>query len=113
MPPIKSTRVSVAMVGLIYGALISGASAQGVSQGGRIAEKYCARCHAIGMAGASRHPSAPPFRTIAAKGHIDDLQEALAEGLTVGHPDMPEFQFPPEQIASLLAYLKSLATSGR
>jgi cytochrome c len=112
MPPIKSKKVSVATVGLIYAALISGASSQGVSQGGRLAEKYCARCHAIGTADASRHPSSSPFRTIAAKSHVDDLQEALAEGLTVGHPDMPEFQFPPEQIASLPAYLKSITISG-
>jgi len=50
---------------------------------------------------------------IAAKGNVDDLQEALAEGITVGHPDMPEFELLPEQVASFLAYLKSLAPSGR
>jgi cytochrome c len=32
----------------------------------------------------------------------------LAEGLSVGHPDMPEFVFEPDEIAGILAYLKSI-----
>jgi cytochrome c len=36
------------------------------------------------------------------------LAEALAEGLSVGHPDMPELVFEPDQIAAILAYLKSI-----
>jgi cytochrome c len=87
----------------------SAASAQNLTQGRKLAEQYCARCHAVGPAGASPHPSAPPFRAVAAKGHVDDLQEALAEGITVGHPDMPEFEFSPEQITNFLSYLKGLA----
>jgi cytochrome c len=113
MPLFKSVgRLSIA-VALLYSAAMTSTVAQDANQGGRLAEKYCARCHAIGTTGDSPHPSAPPFREIAAKGNVDDLQEALAEGITVGHPDMPEFELPPEQVASFLAYLKSLAPSGR
>jgi cytochrome c len=36
------------------------------------------------------------------------LAEALAEGLSVGYPDMPELAFEPDQIAAILAYLKSI-----
>jgi hypothetical protein len=36
------------------------------------------------------------------------LAEALAEGLSVGHPDMPELVFEPDQIVAILAYLKSI-----
>jgi cytochrome c len=89
------------------------ASAQDIGEGRRLAERRCAGCHAIGQTGASPHASAPPFRLIAAKGHVDDLQEALAEGITVGHPDMPEFEFTPDEIADFLGYLKSLAPVAR
>lgn len=85
-----------------------GAEAQ-ENPGRRLAEKRCARCHAIGETGLSPHGAAPPFRAIAAKGHVDDLQEALAEGIMVGHQDMPEFEFQPQEIVDFLAYLKRLA----
>ena len=87
-----------------------GAKAQeDVAAGRKLAEKHCARCHAIAETGLSLHSAAPPFRAIAAKGHVDDLQEALAEGIAVGHEDMPEFAFQPQEIVNFLAYLKGLA----
>jgi cytochrome c len=87
-----------------------GAKAQEeVAAGHKLAEKYCARCHAIGETGLSPHAAAPLFRAIAAKGHVDDLQEALAEGIMAGHQDMPEFEFQPQEIVDFLAYLKGLA----
>ena len=55
--------------------------------------RNCARCHAVGPTGASSHPAAPPFRTLSRKYKIEGLAEALAEGLSTGHPDMPEFVF--------------------
>jgi cytochrome c len=94
---------------LLIASAATPAHAQDVAAGAKIAGTHCARCHAIGQTGASPHPSAPPFRAIAAKGHVDDLQEALAEGITVGHSDMPEFALLPENIADLLAYIKGLA----
>lgn len=91
-----------------------GAVAEDDMAGGRkLAEKLCARCHAIGNAGLGPNGSAPPFRAIAAKGHVDDLQEALAEGIMVAHSDMPEFELQPQQIADILAYLKGLAPSNQ
>jgi hypothetical protein len=39
---------------------------------------------------------------------IDELAESLAEGLSVGHPDMPEFVFEPDDITAILAYLNSI-----
>jgi cytochrome c len=68
----------------------------------------CSRCHAIGRTGASAHSAAPPFRTLSKKYPIEGLAESLAEGLSVGHPDMPEFVFEPDEIAGILAYLKSI-----
>jgi mono/diheme cytochrome c family protein len=39
---------------------------------------------------------------------IESLGEALAEGISTGHADMPVFQLRPEQIHDLLSYLKTL-----
>ncbi len=77
-----------------------------------IAQRFCARCHAIDTEGKSPHESAPPFRQIAAKGNIESLEEALGEGIVVGHPDMPQFQFSPGNVGALVAYLKSLSGKG-
>lgn len=85
------------------------AYSQDGSEGRKLAEKNCSRCHAVGETGASPHTQAPPFRVIAAKGHVDNLQEALAEGIMVGHADMPEFVLEPDQIEDFLTFLKTLA----
>lgn len=68
----------------------------------------CARCHAVGRAGASPHPAAPPFRTLSRKYKIEGLAEALAEGLSTGHPDMPEFVFAPQDVGAIIDYLQSI-----
>lgn len=68
----------------------------------------CAKCHAVGQLGESPLPIAPPFRGLHLKYPIDDLGEALAEGITTGHPTMPEFQLDPAQIIDVLSYLKTL-----
>ena len=44
---------------------------------------------------------------------IEQLAEALAEGLVTGHPAMPEFTFEPDDIDALLTYMASLKGAGR
>jgi cytochrome c len=68
----------------------------------------CSRCHATGRTGASVRSDAPPLRTLSSRYPVEELGEALAEGLSVGHPDMPEFVFDPDEVAAILAYLKSI-----
>ena len=68
----------------------------------------CARCHAVGRTGASPHPTAPAFRTLSRRYKIEGLAEALAEGLSTGHPDMPEFVFEPEEVGAIINYLQSI-----
>ncbi len=79
-----------------------------ISEGRTLAEENCARCHAIGAGDESAHEDAPAFRTLSAKYPVASLEEALAEGIVSGHPDMPELAFPPEQVAALIAYLESV-----
>jgi mono/diheme cytochrome c family protein len=91
--------------------LTAPALATGNPQRGKIiAETNCAGCHAIGPTGESPNPKSPPFRTLSQKFKIENLEEALAEGIVVGHEtvNMPEFQFDPPQIDDFLAYLKSI-----
>ncbi len=68
----------------------------------------CSRCHATARTDASRHPQAPLFRTLAKRYPIESLEEALAEGIISGHPDMPEFKFESDDVGAIIAYLKSI-----
>jgi mono/diheme cytochrome c family protein len=89
-------------------------STAAVAQSGRaqrgftFAQTNCSQCHAIGRVGESPLPEAPPFRTLHTRYPIESLAEALAEGITTGHPSMPQFQLDPAQINDLLAYLDSV-----
>lgn len=76
--------------------------------GRALAQANCARCHAIGTTGASPFAGAPAFRDIHRRYPVEQLAEALAEGIGTGHPAMPEFQLEPAQVADLLAYLRTL-----
>lgn len=80
----------------------------GVERGRTLARTQCARCHAVGRVGASPLRQAPPFRTLHERYPVEDLAEALAEGIRTGHPSMPEFRFAPDQAEALIAYLKTL-----
>ncbi|KQP58102.1 cytochrome c [Methylobacterium sp. Leaf108] len=95
---------------LLAGLLPSGASATDgqVQRGKTFVGANCARCHAVGRADASPLTGAPAFRTLHTKYPVEDLGEALAEGITTGHPTMPEFRLDPDQVADVIAYLKSL-----
>jgi mono/diheme cytochrome c family protein len=79
-----------------------------LARGHEIAATYCASCHAVGVSGESPAPEAPPFRLLSRNYRVDALEEALAEGISVGHPAMPEFQFEPEDVSALVQYLQSI-----
>jgi mono/diheme cytochrome c family protein len=74
-------------------------------RGHALAQKLCARCHAI------ERPwgGPPPFRELSQRYPIEMLAEALAEGIVTGHPAMPSFTFHPRDIEALLTYIDGLA----
>jgi cytochrome c len=80
-----------------------------LARGRAIAEQNCGRCHATGPAGASPLELAPPFRVLPQRYPVENLAEALAEGILTGHAAMPEFRFQPDEINALLSYIASLA----
>jgi mono/diheme cytochrome c family protein len=68
----------------------------------------CARCHSVTKAGQSPLAQAPEFRVLHLRYPVEDLAESLAEGISTGHPVMPEFQLEPDQIGDVLVYLRTL-----
>ena len=87
---------------------LSAQDSAAVKRGEALLSRNCARCHATGTAGSSPHPEAPPFRTLSRRYPVEGLAEALAEGLFVGHPDMPQFAFEPRDVGAIISYLKSI-----
>ena len=77
-------------------------------RGKTFALNNCAKCHSIDRVTASPLTIAPPFRTLHKRYPIETLSEALAEGISTGHPTMPAFQLDLVRIGDLLAYLKTL-----
>ena len=97
---------------LALGLLFPGAlAAQDPEAGKEIASRLCARCHAIEPGKESPTRNAPPFYTFGKDWPVSDLQEALAEGILVGHsdPPMPEVVLSPQEIDDLIAYLQTVA----
>lgn len=78
------------------------------SPGQILAESLCAACHAVARTDVSPHAEAPPLRHLGRNYPVRHLEEALAEGIFVGHPDMPTFQLQPDDIDALLDYLDSI-----
>ena len=105
-------RAGALIVGLSMGMAIASAANAGeaplVKKGRAIVSENCARCHAIGLEGESTHRDAPPFRIVVTRYAPETLAEALAEGISTGHPDMPMFTFEPYEIDAIIAYLETL-----
>jgi cytochrome c len=110
---------AIALASLAGGGLTALASAQGGASpdpavGAAIIEANCASCHAVGPTGASPVATAPAFRKLSQRYPVESLEEALAEGIMVGHQgivQMPEFVFQPEEIGHIIAYLSSIQTN--
>lgn len=103
--------VTVVAAALLSAIAIDAAAAADPAQlkrGEELLQRDCSRCHAVGRTGASPHAGAPAFRDLSKRYPIDSLQEALAEGIVSGHPDMPEFSFDAGDVGAIIAYLKSI-----
>lgn len=84
------------------------ASAATPERGEAVVRRHCAGCHAVGLVGDSPEPAAPRFRELYQRYQPEALGEALAGGILTGHPLMPAFRFEPEDVQSIILYLKSL-----
>jgi cytochrome c len=84
------------------------ADVQSVQRGKAFAQANCSRCHSIDRTTRSPRVAAPPFRTLHKRYPVETLEDALGEGLSTGHPRMPEFRLDPGQVGDFISFLKSL-----
>lgn len=105
--------IAIAVIG--GGALTALANAQvgetDPAKGAALLQENCASCHAVGPTGASPVATAVPFRKLSQRYPVESLEEALAEGIVVGHQgivQMPEFVFQADEIGHIVAYLQSI-----
>ncbi len=81
-----------------------------IARGRLLVQNNCSMCHAVGPMGDSPNGLAPRFRELHKRYPIEDLGEALAEGIIVGHPEMPQFHFSGGDVSDIIAYLQSIQT---
>jgi mono/diheme cytochrome c family protein len=108
MPGSRNGIAALVAAMLFAGAASAPAHADELAHGRQLAEDMCGTCHAIGPEDETENVEAPTFSEIAGRYSVWDLQEALAEGIVVGHEDMPEFTLTPQQINALLTYMDTL-----
>ncbi len=110
LPPLRSAVVLSILLCVAVSPVAAETSP--LERGRAIAAQNCARCHATGATGDCPLSPAPPFRVLPQRYPVENLAEALAEGIVTGHAEMPEFRFPPADIEALLTYIDSLAPAG-
>lgn len=104
------TALALAAALCAFAAVAHAESADVRSRGRLLVQRYCAGCHSIEREGQSPNAAAPAFRDLHQRYDIGNLAEALAEGILVGHPAMPEMRFPPDDVNAILAYIRSVQT---
>jgi cytochrome c len=111
--PVTGPYLGVA--GLILAAVLtsvcspaSAAETDREARGRALVTMYCTDCHATENEGESPFPSAPRFRDLHLRYDVELLSEALVEGIVTAHPEMPQFEFDPDQAQDIILYLKSL-----
>lgn len=82
--------------------------AEQIAVGMGIAAQRCADCHAIGLNDPSPEDGAPAFRDIEQRYRIAVLKQNLINGVHIGVPAMPRFDFTVAEGEALEAYLQDL-----
>jgi mono/diheme cytochrome c family protein len=97
---------SIAVFGLALAASGSASAiVADVAQGERIAKRWCAACHIVANDQTQASADVAPFADAAR--HKTNAE--LAAFLTDPHPKMPDMSLTREEIADLVAYMRSLA----
>lgn len=104
MRTFRSSRALAFVSGVVITLFANGASAQSVSRGRQIAERWCASCHLIGSRQARASADVPSFHSIARR-ELTDAQ--LAAFLSTPHPPMPNMSLSRAETLDVLTYLRS------
>lgn len=100
-----ATFFAAACVALLAGGAV--AQTPDPEPGRRLARDFCSACHQVepDTALASPNPDAPSFALIAATSSLTDL--AIRVFLRSPHAKMPNFLLSEDEIASVIAYLRT------
>jgi mono/diheme cytochrome c family protein len=105
----QSRQAAVVAVLLSAGSIeVNAQSSPTVQRGLNLAMANCSRCHSVDKLSPSPLALAPPFRDLHQRYPVENLAEALAEGIVTGHQNMPEFRLDPGQVGDFIDFLKSL-----
>ena len=83
-------------------------AAADASDGEQIARRWCAACHIVAPDQKRANADVAPFADVAR--HKTDAQ--IADFLTDPHPKMPDMSLTRQEIADLVAYIRSLGPEG-
>jgi cytochrome c len=117
MPRLNHSIRTISFIGVAAAFSVESAYADAalIARGYALAKNRCGRCHAVDKTGERADPKSPPFRYLSRRHPLSDLEEALAEGIIVGHEglEMPNLQFSPPMIAALMAYMDAVQPKWR
>ena len=77
-------------------------------RGKTIAVTRCSNCHSIERLAEAPARPRRPFEAFTSNTRSNCWEYALAEGMSTGHPRMPEFRLEPDQVGDFISFLKSL-----
>lgn len=102
----RAARLIVTTLAVVLAGTVSpGVASEAAIRGRQLLRQHCGACHAIGTAGQSAHPAAPPFRRIGRRQDIAALTERMGEILVSTHRDMPSFRVSRTDARAIRAYL--------
>ncbi len=99
---------AIAAATIIFDAACARAGEIEVAHGKALVETNCARCHSVGLDGASPNAKAPPFRLIYTRIPVETIAATLLTKATPDHSEMPKFTISPQQAADIAAYIASI-----
>jgi mono/diheme cytochrome c family protein len=85
----------------------TGAQAADPANGARLAQRWCAECHVVSPTQTRGQADAPTFAMIAASRRIPEIAGFLKDS----HPQMPDMSLTRNEIADLIAWMRTLAPS--
>ncbi len=99
----RLVRVSIVLSFALLTSVARPANAADAQEGARLAERWCASCHAISTNQAQASTQVPPFSEIAKSPGFDAAK--VAYFLLAPHPPMPDMNLSRNEAGDLAAYI--------
>lgn len=104
-------RARLILLMFLFSTLAGAAFAANVSEGEKLARRWCAGCHIVSADQKTGGTEAPPFSSIAKETRFDAAKLALF--LLLPHPRMPDMSLTRNEAADLAAYIRSQGDNER